>query len=149
MTTHNLSSGATLILRLFLPVVWLVFFGSFMVAGWLSEEDFVGPFPTGAYRTVTTIFVAAGALFLYFTVWRLHRVDSDGGYLYISDYFRTYRYDRQAVAEIVLHSYGLFHLCVVRLKAPGKFGKKVWFLASRKRLERFVASAPGWPFHAS
>lgn len=146
--THNLSSGATLILRLFLPVVWLVFFGSFMAAGWLSGEAFIGPFPRDNFRIMTTLFVATGAVFFYLTVWRLHRVDADQDHLYVSDYFRTYRYGRDTVQELVLRHYGLFHLGVVHLKAPGKFGRKIWFLPSRRRLEGFVARE-SWPFRTA
>jgi len=144
--TYNLSSGATLVLRLFLPTVWLVFFGSFMVAGWLSDQPFVGPFPTGTYRLVTTVFVVAGAIFFRFTVWRLYRVDARSGDLYVSDYFRTLRYPRESVDEVVLFSFGLFHLCRIRLKAKGKLGRTLWFYPSRRRLVDFMAREGGWPF---
>jgi hypothetical protein len=144
--TYNLSSGATLVLRLFLPTVWLVFFGSFMMAGWLSTEAFVGPFPRDVYRAGTTFFVAAGAIFFRLTVWRLYRVDAETGTLFVSDYFRTFRYPRESVAEIVLFSYGVFHLCRIRLKAKGKLGHTLWFYPSRRRLVDFMSREEGWPF---
>jgi len=142
---HQLSSGYTLLLRLFIPTVWIVFFGSFMVLGWLWDEDFVGPFPRGAYRWVSTLFVLSGILMFRFTLWRLHRADADQQTLLLSNYFYTYRYQVSSIAHIDLKSYGLFHLCRVVLVATGKLGRTIWFLPSKKRLETFLQVYPEWP----
>lgn len=143
---HQLSSGYTLLLRLFIPTVWIVFFGSFMVMGWLWEEDFIGPFPRDVYRWASTIFVLSGIVMFRVTLWRLHRADADQDVLMLSNYFRTYRYPVSSISHIDLKSYGLFHLCRVVLIAPGKLGRTVWFLPSKKRLESFINNSKHWPF---
>lgn len=143
--TTPLSSGATLLLRLFFPTVWLVFFGAFMVAGWLSGQDFIGPFTRSTYRAATTLFFLAGSLVFRFTVWRLYRVDISPDLLFVSSYFRTWRYTRDSVAEIAILSYGVFHLGRITLHAPGSLGRTIWFLPSRKRMEGFARQSAGWP----
>lgn len=143
---HQLSSGYTLLLKLFLPTVWVVFFSSFMVMGWLWDEPFIGPFPRSGYRWITTGFVFSGIIAFRYTLWRLHRADAEENYLVLSNYFRSYRYNRNAIAHIELKSFGLFHLCRVQLVVPGKLGSVIWFLPSKKRLENFLHAHPDWPF---
>lgn len=140
----QLSSSATLMLRLFFPTIWVVFFGSFMVAGWLTSDDLVGPFDSMAYRLVTTIGLLGGILGIRFTLWRLHRADADEEHLYLSDYFRTYKYSRDSVERITLHAYGLFSLCRIQLQTKGSFGRVIWFLPSMKRMETLLVRYPGW-----
>lgn len=140
----QLSSGATLLLRLFLPTVWTVFFGSFMVMGWFWEDSFIGPFSVSAYRWATTLFVAAGLLAIRLTLWRLHRVDADQEYLYISNYFRTYRYTLSSVQAISSYPAGLFTLARIVLPAKGKLGRVIWFLPAGRRLNAFLEDHPQW-----
>lgn len=140
----QLSSGATLLLRLFLPTVWTVFFGSFMAMGWFWEDPFIGPFPISGYRWATTLFVASGLLAIRFTVWRLRRVDADADHLFVSDYFRTLRYARPSVQGISLYPAGPVVLARITLTAPGRMGKVIWFLPARRRLTAFLQEYPHW-----
>lgn len=141
---HHLSSNITLILRLFLPIVWLVFFGAFMIAGWITVEDIIGPFQKNIYRLTTTGFFLGGLIFIWFTFWRLYRVEGNEAYIYVSNYFRTVRYDRESIDHIRLHHFGIFQLCKITLRGKGRFGQRIWFLPSRKRLEHFILETPSW-----
>lgn len=140
----QLSSGATLFLRLFLPTVWTVFFGSFMVMGWFWDDPFIGPFPIAGYRWVTSAFVASGLLTIRLTVWKLRRVDADADHLYVSDYFRTLRYPRTGVHGITLSPLGPLLLARITLAAPGRMGKVIWFLPAKRRLKAFLDNNPEW-----
>ena len=140
----QLSSSATLLLRLFFPTFWLVFFGSFMVVGWVTSEDFVGPFHSSIYRVVTTSFVLIGLVLIRISFWRLHRVDADQDHVYISNYFKTYKYTLAAVDKITMRHYGLFYLGRVELVIKGKLGQRIWFIPSRKRIEAFLRTSTEW-----
>jgi len=141
---YQLSSGATLLLRLFLPTVWTVFFGSFMVMGWFWEDNFIGPFPITGYRWVSTAFVGTGLLMIRLTVWRLRRVDADSDHLFVSDYFRTFRYTRPGVQGISLYPAGPLVLAKITLVAPGRMGRQIWFLPAKRRLKAFHGENPEW-----
>ncbi len=141
---YQLSSSSTLILRLFIPTIWTVFFGAFAVVGWMTSEDFVGPFQSTIYRTVTTLFVVVGLILIRISFWRLHRMDADPGHLYVSNYFRTYKYTLGAIDRISIRHYGLFYLGRVELVVKGKLGQKIWFVPSRKRIEQFLRNNPVW-----
>lgn len=141
---RQLSSNLTLGLRLFIPTVWLVFFGAFMVAAWVTEEDMMGPFQTYYFKLGATLFVLSGLIFYYFTVWRLYRVDGNGEALIVSNYFKTIRYEFPKVERIEMHDYGLFTLGNIKLEKSGSFGKKIWFLTSGKRATAFLQLYPYW-----
>lgn len=141
---QQLSSNLTLGLRLFIPTVWLVFFGSFTVAAWLTQEDMMGPFQTYYFKLGATLFVLSGIIFFYFTVWRLYRVDGNGEALIVSNYLKTIRYEFPRVERIEMHDYGLFTLGEIKLVQAGSFGKRIWFLSSAKRASAFMQSYPLW-----
>ncbi|MCF8237536.1 MAG: hypothetical protein K9I85_05230 [Saprospiraceae bacterium] len=141
---YQLSSSATLILRLFIPTIWTVFFGSFTIVGWMTSEDFVGPFHSTIYRAVTTLFLVVGLILIRISFWRLHRIDADPGHLFVSNYFKTYKYPLAAMEQITIRHYGLFYLGRVELVLKGKLGRRIWFVPSRKRIEQFVRNNPNW-----
>ena len=141
---QQLSSNLTLGLRLFIPTVWLVFFGAFMVAAWVTKEDMMGPFQTYYFKLGATMFVLSGLIFYYFTVWRLYRVDGNGEALIVSNYFKTIRYEFPKVERIEMHDYGLFTLGNIKLGQAGSFGKRIWFLTSGKRATAFMQLYPHW-----
>lgn len=144
MSMSQLSSSATLLLRLFIPTMWIVFFGAFAVVGWTTSEDFVGPFQSNMYRIVTTLFVIIGVLLIRISFWRLHRVDADPEHLFISNYFRTYKYTMTSLDRIGIRHYGLFYLGRIELSQRGRLGKNIWFIPSRKRVEQFLRNNPEW-----
>jgi hypothetical protein len=144
---HQLSSNFTLFLRLFLPTMWVVFFGAVCAAGWFAEGDFVGPFPKNYFRLGSTLFLFSGLGFFIVTFWRLHRVDADPTHLFISDYFRTYRYLPALIDRIEIHHFVLFHLGKVIFTQKTAKGRSVWFLISPKRLKRFASYPDKLPLH--
>ncbi|MBK7342270.1 MAG: hypothetical protein IPJ06_03600 [Saprospiraceae bacterium] len=140
----QLSSSATLILRLFIPTIWIVFFGSFAVVGWMTSEDFVGPFQSSLVQDHHHLLCA-------------HRVAPDPDFLlasaprgcrsgtsFVSNYFRTYKYTQPALSHILIRHYGLFYLGRIELRMEGKLGKRIWFVPSRKRIEQFLRNNPSW-----
>ena len=135
---HHLSSSWTIFLRLFLPVFWFVFFGCFTVAMFVFKEE-LGPVlgnPNAAW-----IFLGcylAGVVIIYFSLWRLYRVDADDAYVYVTNYLKTYKYPFHQIRKIEEQDLGLFSLMTLRFNQKFTFGKKIFFLARKKNLQAFL-----------
>ena len=139
---HHVSSNFTLFFKLFVPTFWLVFFGAFTVAVWLMGYEYYGRIPGDYMRWGATIFFLSGVLFLWFTVLQLKRVEMDGDQVYVTNYFKHYRYALDNVKRISESDLLFFKLITIHFKKAGYFGKKVRFLASRSRFQQFFSSQP-------
>lgn len=140
--THNISSSATVFLKYFLPTIWAIFFGTlllvFVFAENLRTETSA---PTSSKITFSIIFVVV-LITLVFTVFRLKRVELDNEFVYITNYIKIFRYPFAAIESIKTSSFGVATVYTIELKEAGHFGKKVTFLASKKRLAAFKAAEP-------
>lgn len=139
---HHVSSNLTLFLKLFVPTFWLVFFGAFTIAVWLMGYEYYGRIPGNYMRWGATLFFLLGALFLWLTVLRLKRVEMDGDQVYVTNYFKHFRYAMSNIERISETDLVLFRLVTIRFKKAGYFGKKVHFLASRSRYQHYFAHHP-------
>jgi len=66
----------------------------------------------------------------------------DTEFMYVSNYFKTYRYTYPSIEEIKERDFLLFHTIHVRLKKAGKFGKKIVFISRSNKLDRFLKHHP-------
>lgn len=139
---QRISSNATLILKIFLPTFWIVFFGVCTVAVSLLDTPYFGSVPAIWMKSGLAAFFLAGTALLYFTLMKLKRVELDDLYVYASNYFKTYRYPYHNVEKITERDLGLFHLVSVYLKAPGNFGKKITFLLDEQMFRDFLEKNP-------
>lgn len=139
---HRLSSNFTLFFKIILPTTYIVFFGLLLGALLIMDPDDT-PFLAGL--TFKLIFAAVYFLFitlLYFTVIPLKRIDSDGEFLYVSNYFKTYRYKFEDIISIKESNYVLFKTLKFELKAAGSFGKKINIIADEFRVNEFIKTFP-------
>lgn len=139
---QRISSNATLFLKIFIPVVWTVFFGAFSIAVWMVDVPFFGPVPALWMKLGLGIFLLLGFLFFYLTSFQLKRVELDELYVYASNYFKTYRYPYHNVEKITERDLALFHVVSIHLKVPGKFGKRLTFLLDEPMFQDFLAKYP-------
>ena len=142
MTTIHVSSSATLFLKLIFPTLWAVFFGVLWIGSFLSGYDYFGPFPAFTFLLGLGLFFLFGIGILYWALFRIKRVDMSSEGIYVTNYFKNYRYTYDSLATIKERDYGLFLVVDLLLKKPGSFGKKMTFLASRKRFKAFVNNNP-------
>lgn len=133
--TYNISSSSTLFLKYFLPLIWMVFFGTLLVVFLVLDQFRVGEISPMAFKIAYTVFFFAMLLLMYFTVFRLKRVELDDAFVYVTNYFKTARYPYSNIEKISRNDYGIWLICKVHFKSPGQFGKSVTFLANRKRLQ--------------
>lgn len=138
----RISSNATLFLKIFLPTFWMVFFGLFTGAIWLSDAPFFGEIPALQMKLGIGVFFLLGSSLLYFTFMQLKRIEADGLYLYVSNYFKTYRYLLHDIERISERDMTLLHLVNVHLRAPGRFGRRLSFLLDESMLRDYLEQYP-------
>ena len=134
----RVSSNMTLILALFIPTFWTVFFGLMTVA-MLFTDEYSLPFPTIPY--IRYIILSLFLLFffvIYHTLMKLRRVELSSTHLFASNYLKTYRYAFEDIERVKSLHFGLFELLRVELKSKGKFGKNISFILNRAQLEYYL-----------
>ncbi|MEM8906416.1 MAG: hypothetical protein AAGD05_01115 [Bacteroidota bacterium] len=138
----HVSSSATLFLKIVVPTVWIVFFGIFTLAMWFSRNEPIGTLSPLTFNIGLTCFFLFGVALLYWALIRLKRVEMDQDFVYVTNYFKTYRYSWDSLEKIEESDYLFFRSVHLFLKQRGQFGKKVTFVASRKRFNEFLADHP-------
>jgi len=140
----RLSSNLTLFLKLFLPVFWTTVLIGLTLVIWFAPEHYFGGMPLQSLRwaILFVLLTAVGSFWLLF--WPLKRVETDGEFLYVTNYFKTARYhlveDVQAIDQGRLL---WLKLCTVQLRAKGTFGRNLRFIASRKQFNNFKGEFAG------
>ena len=138
MSTIRLSTNLTLILKLVLPVAWTAFFSSFLLSSFLANPIEVPQFTTNSFRTGVLVFILGGMSFFYFTFFRLKRMDADNEHIYISNYFKTYRYTFDSIDSFVLYDHLLLKAVHINLKEKGELGKRIIFIPKMIHFNLFL-----------
>lgn len=139
---HRLSSNWTLFFKIFLPTFWITFFGVLTLAVFFVKTPAFSGITAMVFKMGTLAFFAVGTAVLYFTLIQLKRVDIDPEHLYVSNYFKTFRYPFSNIERIGERNLGLFHLVRLHLKAPGRFGSRITFLLDDSMLSAFFEKHP-------
>lgn len=139
---ERVSSNATLFYVIFLPVFWTVFFGSVTVALMLQPFAFIGNIPATPFRLGLAFFFFSGLALFYFTLLRLKRVEIGDGFVYVTNYFKNYRYPYHNIEQIEISSFLFLTVATITLKVPGKFGRRIIFLAAKSRLDAVLNALP-------
>lgn len=139
--TFNLSSNLTVILKYFVPLVWTVFFGALCIIFWMTDELTVGGMDLTMFRIGWTAFFLVGTLVAYFTIMRLLRVEYDGNFLYVTNYFKIFKYPIENIDKIIIKDYSIYKLVTIKFINPGSFGKKVVLLASRTNFDDIIEAS--------
>jgi hypothetical protein len=134
---QRVSTNLTLFYKFFVPIFWIVFFGSMTIAAFVYKKDYYGEIPGTPFRIGMVVFFLSGVLMFLLTIMRLKRVELSEDHLYVTNYFKHLRYPYQDIEKISESEFAIFKVVTVYLKAPGTFGKKFTFLASRDRYAEF------------
>ena len=133
----RLSSNWTLFLKIFLPVFWIAFFGGFIIAAFVTSRIEAPQYTSGGFKLQSIIFVLSGIIFFYFTFLRLKRVDGEKGFVYISNYFKTFRYPVNSIEEIIIYDHFILKAAHINFKGKTTFGKRIIFLPFMLELNEF------------
>ena len=146
---QRVSSNLTLALKIFLPTVWVTFFGLFTIAILFAEN---ANLPFGGGNFIRVGFLVGFLLFLllmYVSVLRLKRVEFGDDGIYISNYFKTYRYKYIDIESIKESDYLILKIAVIKLKEKGQLGLKLPFVISSVHYDDFIKNHPSYFEHLS
>src|SRR5688572_33179903 len=89
---ERVSSQLTIMLRIALPTIWLTTVLSLTILlGWTvrgKAQIFSNPF----VWLGLIIILGSGIAFIHYILWRVYRVDMDEKFVYVSNYFKTFKY---------------------------------------------------------
>ena len=133
----RLSSNLTLFLKLFLPVFWTTVLVGLTSVIWLAPEHYFGGVPLQSLRWGILFVLLTGVASFWALFWPLKRVETDGSYLYVTNYFRTARYELRSEVKSMSEARFFLRYCTVELVGKGTFGRRFRFITSNKRYENF------------
>lgn len=139
---ERVSTNSTLFLKFFIPVFWIVFFGSFTIAVFAYNFEYFGNIPKLPFRIGTLVFFFSGILTLYLSLMRLKRVEMDELFVYVTDYFKHYRYPYHNIEKLEESTFLFLQVVTIHLKESGSFGKKITFVSSKNRYAGFFEKHP-------
>jgi hypothetical protein len=140
---QRVSSQLTIMIRIFIPTVWFTFVLSVCILLFWSIRGKAGLFSNPFIWVALFIILGTGFFFIRFLLWKLYRVDMDNQFIYISNYFKTYKYRFEDIESIRDTKIGTNRIYVIELKSKGSFGKKIHFLASQVLWNDFIKNHPG------
>ena len=138
---QRVSSQLTIMLRIFVPTVWFTFVLSIAILLTWSIRGKAGLLANPIIWIALLLILGTGFVFIYF-LWKLYRVDMDDRFVYISNYFKTYKYPYTDIASIRDANIGKNRIYVIELKSKGSFGQKIHFLASQVLWNDFIKTHP-------
>ncbi|MFN7117301.1 MAG: hypothetical protein ACK4TA_10915 [Saprospiraceae bacterium] len=133
---QRISTNLTLFYKFFIPTFYLAFFGAFTILSFsLRSIPLFGRF------IIVGLFLAS-AVFFYFTLLRLKRVEIDEQFIYVTNYFKHYRYSLDSIEKIVERDFLVFRTATIHLHQAGSFGKKMFFVPSGSLYNDFWKNHP-------
>lgn len=138
----RVSSNLTLVLKIFLPTLWIAFFGLLTLAIFFSSGEENLLFGDWTFKLSVLGFFLLFLAFIYFTIMKLLRVEFDEGTFSASNYFQTYQYKYEDIEEIVEYNILIKTIVKIKMKGLTKHGKSIYFLKSKVWFKDFVESRP-------
>ena len=137
---ERVSSQLTIFLRIALPTIWMAMVFSFAVLLFWAVRGKAYLFSNPLIWIGLLLILGSGIAFIKFILWKVYRVDMDENFIYISNYFKTYKYPYADIDHIRESKLLPGRVFIIALKAKGSFGKEVAFLASQKLWLDFVST---------
>jgi len=144
---YRVSTNATLFFKFFIPVIWIVFFGAFTITALSLRYSYVANIPAATFRIAVVVFYLGGIAFLYWAFLRLKRVEMDEHFVYVTNYFKTFRYPYHNVERLTYNNYLIGRSATLHLREPGQFGSKMTFIPSRSNFAQFLDEYPNIKRH--
>lgn len=139
---QRVSSQLTLIIRIVIPTVWITLIASIVILlGWTVSGK-AGLLANPIIWIALLVILGTGFFFIRFILLRLFRIDMDDLHLYISNYFRTFKYSIDDIQSITTSKIFPGRVFCIHLKSKGTFGQHIYFLASQDLWKDYIASHP-------
>lgn len=130
MKPQAVSSRWTLFLKLLLPTVWICFFGGMAIGILFVDIEVAAPFtPFSAKLLIISFAISTIGLF-YLLFMRIKWVALDEEYIYVSNFFKVFRYTYSSISGIEESRILWARRIKIEFHAPTAFGKSIFFLSS-------------------
>ena len=140
---QRVSSQLTIVMRIVLPTIWFTSILSIVVLLGFAINGKAGLFGNPFIWIGLLLILGCGFAFIKLLLWRFYRVDMDRSFVYVSNYFKTYKYPFTAVESITDSKTLPGRVFCIHLKTTGSFGKNIYFLASQVLWQDFQKEHPG------
>lgn len=145
---YRISSSLTLFFKVFIPTVWAVFFGSFMILIFIMGSDLSPVFAGFISKMIYVILFVAFFLLLRVTIIKLKRIELTDEAFYVTNYFKTFRYTYDSLEKVSEMDFILLKILVFRFKTTASFGKKVFCIKRSSVWNEFNTRFPDKLAHA-
>ncbi|MBK8955951.1 MAG: hypothetical protein IPM34_10400 [Saprospiraceae bacterium] len=130
-----LSSSLTVVLRIFIPVFWFVFFGSLCLFSWFTDDQDLPLRDPFIFRVQLTVFFFVGLSLILVFLLPLKRIEIDGTSLYITNYFKTIKIPLQSVVKISEKKFISRSWITLHLDFNSTFGKNIKMVCNADQLK--------------
>ena len=137
---QRLSSNLTLFFKLFVPTGWVSFFGLFALVIFLVDTTDKPLLASVNFRIGFMAFFVIFLTIIYFTIFQLKRVETEGGFIFVTDYFKTIKFPIENIDRISTLNLFLVKVVWLHLKTKGNFGKRIPFIAKKTSFNAFEVS---------
>ena len=138
----RVSSNLTLVLKIFLPTLWIAFFGLLTLAIFFSSGEDNLLFGDWTFKLSVLGLFLLFLGFMYVTIMKLLRVEFAEEAFSASNYFQTYQYSYEDIEEIKEYNLILKSLVRIKMKGLTKHGRSIYFLKSKVWYNDFIAQHP-------
>lgn len=126
---------------MFLPTVWLSFFGVFTMVLFLFPMD--GSFIfSNQFRFVFLASFIVFMIIIYFTLFSLKRVEFNPDSWTTTNYLKTFQYSYNDIDKISIFNIGVMRLATIHLKEGGSFGTKLKIILNNEVYRQFQKDYP-------
>ncbi len=139
---QRVSSQLTIVLRIALPTIWFTAVASIFVLLVWAVRGKAGLFANPFLWIGLLLILGSGFFIMKFILWRFYRVDMDDRFVYVSDYFKTFKYPFHAVESIRDSKTLPGRVFCIQLKSKGSFGQKIYFLAAQALWQDYLKEHP-------
>lgn len=141
MHPTRVSSSFTIFLKIFIPTVWIIFFGAFTLFILLTGRG-AGIIALPGVKIGAVIFYALGFLLLWTTIMDLKRVELADDHFFVTNYFKTYRYTYDSLSRINEIDLLVLTVVVFTFVEKSSFGKKISFMSRGKVWKDYIEANP-------
>jgi hypothetical protein len=141
MEEIRVSSSWTLLYKVFIPTVWIAFFGSLTI--FVVFMDSMGALSAHiAIKLGVLVFFLIGFAILWFTLMDVKRVELAEDAFFVTNYFKTYRYSYNSLKEVKEKDLLIMYITIFKFTEKTAFGKSIFFIQRRKIWMAFLAENP-------
>lgn len=106
-------------------------------------EHYFGGLPLASLRWAMLLVLVAGSITFLLVFWPLKRVEGNEEFVFVSNYFKTAKYSwTNEVARLERRPFLWMEFGFLYLSGKGAFGSHIYFLASKRLLNKFLEQHP-------